>query len=190
MTGRCELKNGVRADGAAMLPGDPVFKRRTENGKVNRHHIGYFVGGDTVIEAKGTQSGVVTSKLSSWHETAHWLNVEYEGGKVFVDYPTLKRGSTGEAVRRLQELLNEKGITAEPLVVDGKFGAKTENAVVLFQAANDLTPDGVCGQATWTALTGETPPAVDTVTIIRDELAQQRRKLEEVTAWINARLEV
>ena len=190
VTCRCDLKNGARADGAAMLPGDPVFKRRTENGAVNRHHIGYYVGGDTVIEAKGTQSGVVTSKLSSWHETAHWLNVEYEGGKIFVDYPTLKRGSTGEAVRRLQELLNEKEITAEPLVVDGKFGAKTENAVVLFQAANDLTPDGVCGQSTWAALTGETPPAADTVEISRDELAQQRRKMDEVTAWINATLEV
>lgn len=43
----------------------------------------------------------------------------------------LKNGSTGEQVRRLQELLNEKNNKSRPtfllpLVVDGKFGKKTE----------------------------------------------------------------
>ncbi len=72
VTERSELKNGARTDGKPLLPGDPVFRKKTQDGKINRHHIGYYVGGNTVIEARGTQYGVVTSTLSRWHETAHW----------------------------------------------------------------------------------------------------------------------
>lgn len=194
VTGRCDLRFGVRTDGAPILAGDPVFKRRTENGTVNRHHIGYFVGGDTVIEAKGTQSGVVTSKLSEWHETAHWLNVEYEGGKIFVEYPILKRGNSGPSVVTMQSLLVKAGYALPPSKsaedgVDGIFGVNTEAVLKQFQQDHGLTPDGICGQATWDALTGSTAQNDDTVTVGRDELAQQRKKLEEVAAWINAKLE-
>ena len=60
---RCEMKNGRRADGGEILPCDPVFKKRKEGGYWNRHHIGYYVGNDQVIEAKGTYYGVVISSL-------------------------------------------------------------------------------------------------------------------------------
>ena len=159
VTDRCDLKNGVRTDGAAMLPGDPVFKRKTVGGEINRHHIGYFVGGDTVIEAKGTQFGVVTSKLSTWHETAHWLNVEYEGGKIFVDaHPTLRRGAKGEAVRTMQTLLIAAGYSVGKAGADGIFGSGTESGVLAFQADNGLSPDGICGPMTWAALDKEMEP--------------------------------
>lgn len=152
VTDRCDLKNGRRTDGEPLLPGDPVFLKKTENGRINRHHIGYYVGGDTVIEAKGTPYGVVTSPLSRWHETAHWLNVDYGNGGMFVKLPTLKYGASGEDVKKLQTLLNENGASLD---VDGKFGNKTEQAVKRFQETHGLTVDGVVGEKTWEALGGK-----------------------------------
>lgn len=148
VTGRCALKDGKRTDGQPILPGDPVFLVKEENGVKNRHHIGYFAG-DTCIEAKSTQYGVVTSPLSHWHETAHWGNVEYEGGEVFVIHPTLRLGATGDEVTYLQTLLCDVG---DALTVDGKFGSKTEAAVKAFQQQTGLTADGVVGPQTWDAL--------------------------------------
>lgn len=162
VTDRCDLVNGRRTDGKEMLPGDPVFRKKTENGKINRHHIGYYVGGDDVIEARGTQYGVVMTKLTRWHETAHWLNVNYGNGVYYQKMLTLKNGSRGDQVEELQALLNAKyGSTLE---IDGIFGEKTEQAVKAFQKANGLTVDGVVGPKTWAALgvnDGNTNPPAD-----------------------------
>ena len=194
VTCRCELKNGKRTDGAAMLPGDPVFKRKTVDGKINRHHIGYFVGGDTVIEAKGTQSGVVSSKLSAWHETAHWIDVEYEGGQIFVGYPTLKRGSSGESVKRMQELLINAGYSVGAAGADGIFGSGTESGLIAFQADHGLIADGICGPKTWEALskdeqqTPEPDKDTDIVTVGRDELEIWADTLETLVNEIRDKL--
>lgn len=153
VTDRSELKNGQRTDGKALYPGDPVFLKKVENGKINRHHIGYYVGDNTVIEAKGTQWGVVTSPLSRWHETARWYNILYDNGAYFGKLLTLKRGMRGEQVKLLQETLNELPAGAAlDLKVDGIFGAETEKAVRQFQADKGLTVDGVVGPKTWKAL--------------------------------------
>ena len=187
VTHRSDLKNGQRTDGKPMYPGDPVFLKKMQNGEINRHHIGYYVGGDTVIEAKGTQAGVVTSSLSRWHETARWYDVEYENGVIFLTHPILRKGSSGDAVVELQTLLNGYGYG---LTVDGKFGAKTEEAVKDFQKNNGLVADGIVGAATWDKLIPDPAPEPgDTVTVSRNALAEQRRKLQEVTGWIDQQME-
>ena len=61
--------------------------------------------------------------------------------------PMVYRGSRGDAVRRLQELLHKKGFDCG--AVDGIFGSKTYAAVVAFQKANGLSADGIVGPLTW-----------------------------------------
>ena len=56
----------------------------------------------------------------------------------------IKKGSKGEAVKKLQKSL---GVAA-----DGVFGANTEVAVKKFQSKAGLTPDGIVGAKTWAAL--------------------------------------
>ena len=53
---------------------------------------------------------------------------------------TLRKGSTGDEVMKLQQLL---GITA-----DGIFGKNTERAVMDFQKRNGLSVDGKAGEKT------------------------------------------
>ena len=61
----------------------------------------------------------------------------------------LSLGDRGPAVIKLQTALNANG---EHLFVDGDFGRNTQAAVMRFQAAHTLTPDGVVGSATLAAL--------------------------------------
>lgn len=74
-----------------------------------------------------------------------YLFWELEGGSSNIN-PTLKMGSKGPDVKRLQELLNKKGYQ---LKVDGDFGTLTQAAVKNFQRVHSLTDDGVVGPLTW-----------------------------------------
>ena len=57
--------------------------------------------------------------------------------------PTLKRGSSGTAVKELQRFLNWYcGVTLKD---DGKLGAKTEQWLMVFQKSEGLSHDGVYG---------------------------------------------
>lgn len=62
---------------------------------------------------------------------------------------TLRKNMTGEDVRQLQGQLIAAGI---PVNMDGSFGKNTKAAVVAFQRANGLAPDGVVGPRTMAAL--------------------------------------
>lgn len=57
----------------------------------------------------------------------------------------LALGAFGPEVRALQETLNRHGAA---LTLDGDFGGGTERAVRAFQAANDLSIDGIVGEDT------------------------------------------
>lgn len=71
--------------------------------------------------------------------------VEPPGAEGTVGRPTLRRGSTGEAVLILQKKLVSTN-------ADGFFGPKTEAAVRVFQRQHDLVPDGIVGPKTWRIL--------------------------------------
>jgi peptidoglycan hydrolase-like protein with peptidoglycan-binding domain len=63
--------------------------------------------------------------------------------------PTLKRGSKGQAVKDLQEALNEGGIGGFSVAVDGIFGKKTEDLVKVYQEVFGVDVDGIVGPVTW-----------------------------------------
>ena len=68
-----------------------------------------------------------------------------EGGNTIV----LRRGSLGDAVSELQELLRGKGFD---ISIDSDFGPATELAVMMFQKNNHLVVDGIVGRKTWASL--------------------------------------
>lgn len=59
---------------------------------------------------------------------------------------TVKYGSQGSDVKKLQQTLNRSGYK---LAEDGIFGAKTQAAVKDYQKKNKLAVDGIVGKNTW-----------------------------------------
>ena len=97
-----------------------------------------------------------------------------------IERTTLRKGDSGDDVRKMQRLLVANGYALKPTKTspdgcDGIFGADTEAAVMAFQADNGLTADGICGPKTWTALEKgeqETPEVPDTPPEISDDNPQ------------------
>lgn len=67
----------------------------------------------------------------------------------------VSEGSTGAAVRGVQEEFQYRNLSGDPskgLKIDGIFGPKTDAAVRGFQRAVGLVVDGIVGPLTWRAL--------------------------------------
>ncbi|EDX87352.1 Putative peptidoglycan binding domain protein [Synechococcus sp. PCC 7335] len=67
-----------------------------------------------------------------------------------VIYPTLRNGSVGESVSRLQATLKLLGFYQGE--VNGTYNELTQQAVASFQSAVNLSADGITGPATWRKL--------------------------------------
>lgn len=72
------------------------------------------------------------------------------------DLPELAREARGPDVTKLQRALTEAGFGVPAI---GKFGPKTEAAVLAFQKAHELEETGVVDSDTWQALRGAAPRA-------------------------------
>jgi len=70
------------------------------------------------------------------------LDMSPSGG-LFFAYPgkPVVKGSKGDSVKLVQAVVGAKP--------DGDFGSKTEQAVMAWQRANGLKPDGIVGPITW-----------------------------------------
>jgi hypothetical protein len=71
--------------------------------------------------------------------------------------PTLRRGSSGSAVKTLQAQLKPLGFDPGP--IDGIFGSGTDSAVRAFQRARGIGVDGIVGPQTWATLYASAAPA-------------------------------
>ena len=125
-------------------------------------HVGVYIGGGYVIEARGHAYGVVKTKLTErpwtkWGKPS-WLTYDTEsrGTETAVRTPDksisvsgtqVSEGSHGTAVEKLQILLAGLGHYAG--TVDGDFGRLTREAVEAFQTDNGLEVDGIAGAKTW-----------------------------------------
>lgn len=76
----------------------------------------------------------------------------YPGPNTLKGCPVMRQGARGNITKLLQEKLINLGYNLGQYGADGVFGAATYNAVVKFQKANGLTPDGIVGQNTWRKL--------------------------------------
>ncbi len=98
----------------------------------------------TVTAAKAWQTANRFSATSTF-ATGHWISL-LAGGAA----PVVKRGSTGDAVHRLQRALNAAGVSR--LRSSGLFDAETEAAVRIYQARIGMPSTGVVSPTTWKKL--------------------------------------
>jgi hypothetical protein len=100
----------------------------------------------------------------NWQQasTAGWKAISIGAGNLTgvsatASTPILALHSVGDLVVWAQQHLVTAGY---PTAVDGDYGPSTQSAVQSFQTAEGLTPDGIVGPATWTALLHFAPAAV------------------------------
>lgn len=157
-------KGPVLAKGVA---GDPVTRLQERLGQ-----LGFDPGGidgqfgpntDAAVRAFQQNRGIAVDGIvgpETWNKLGITVEGTVEGGKG----PVLKRGLSGDPVKRLQERLAELGFDAGG--ADGQFGPNTDAAVKAFQQSRGLAADGVVGPDTWNKLgitvTGEVQGATPT----------------------------
>lgn len=90
---------------------------------------------------------------------------------------TLRRGSKGEEVRELQELLKEQGYLKSG--VDGSYGGGTETAVKNFQRDQGLNPDGVAWPQTQKRLRHDFGPWTTSKALTRTEDGERTRTCKD-----------
>lgn len=125
-------------------------------------HTGMYVGDNLVRHCGGKKGCVQEESLPGspkWQKfgipAGLYSLEELRKAGVYVDealnFPTLRKGATGDRVKQIQQALNEEMDAG--LEVDGSFGAKTEAAVKRFQQNHPyLKVDGIVGPKTWEAL--------------------------------------
>lgn len=151
-----------------------------DNKEKTWEHTGFGYNDETVECSAGVQH--FTKRNKKWTHWAIPRCVEVGEQLVLVDVgrsddtmAVLKNGSRGNAVKELQQMLNNAGFDCGK--ADGIFGAKTESAVAAFQSAAGLAVDGKAGPQTLAALkawkvTTPTPAPDPAPTVNTDELKQ------------------
>ncbi|MGJ5819191.1 peptidoglycan-binding domain-containing protein [Paludibaculum fermentans] len=118
--------------------GRPVDPKRI-GGHTDHVHVALEIGRHLVGDAIPPQSTAIPGRSGSGSGHGSGRSV-----MSVLDY-----GAAGTDVVQLQQHLNAAGAH---LVADGKFGPKTEEAVMNFQRVRGLTQDGIVGPKTWAAL--------------------------------------
>lgn len=122
-------------------------------------HTGLHIGDGKIIHcSNGVQWGDISEKgwthyaIPAGLYTAEEIKMagRPETDKTENSPPTLRKGSRGDDVKKLQETLNALGYDCG--TADGIFGEKTEIAVRSFQQANGLAVDGIAGKNTMALL--------------------------------------
>lgn len=161
----------VEADAYVPSPGDIVMYDWQDSGsgdnKNTPDHVGMVekVSGNTITVIEGNYSSAVkrrTLEVNGKYIRGYIVpmydaeEVEEKEEKELcnVEIKVLRKGSKGEAVKAMQILLAGNDCKCGWYGADGDFGSATESALKKYQAKKKLSPDGVCGPATWSALLG------------------------------------
>lgn len=163
MRRRCKVKGDIST--IPDVPGLLVF---------SEGHIGVYIGGGYVVDARGHSKGVIKKPLSNhkWEEWGVCPLLEYdravvsnstttqeqkpmeEGETVNITFRVLRKGSKNKQVKALQHLLMANGCALPKYGADGSYGNETVAAVKQYQQKNGLEVDGSAGRQTLTHIYG------------------------------------
>jgi len=141
--------------------GDQIF---FSSNKTSPTHTGlvYDIDDTYVYTVEGNISDA--SGKNGVYKKQYRLNDPYIYGYGMIDYTKLitielnklSKGSKGEQVQSLQQLLIAKGFSCGKYGDDGDFGNATKEAVIAYQTANPECgkPDGIAGEKTWRSILG------------------------------------
>lgn len=154
-----------------------------KNGKWT--HTGFYYNGSTCECSSGVQhfEKMKANRWTHWAIAAcfksGWTMPEKEPVKEepVATTKTLKKGSKGDAVKELQQMLLDRGYKLPKYGADGDYGNETVSAVKAFQKDWGLKVDGIAGPETQKML-ASTPekPANKTYTVTIKGLTEAQAK--------------
>lgn len=141
------MARGTTADGMPDLV-CCLFKQKGDK----MSHTGLHIGDGHIIHCSGeVKTGMLDPSWTHWAIPKGLYDKKtVENARRIKAVATLKKGSTGTAVKELQVKLNALGYSCG--TADGTYGTKTVSAVKKFQEDHALTVDGVAGMATQAAI--------------------------------------
>ena len=115
-------------------------------------HTGLHIGSGYIIHCSGeVKTGMLDTTWTNWAiPIGLYDKATINNAKRIKTVTILKKGSTGEAVKTLQQ--NLKTLGYDPGKIDGVYGTATVKAVKEFQSDHLLTVDGIAGMATQAAI--------------------------------------
>ncbi|HEX7813694.1 peptidoglycan-binding domain-containing protein, partial [Dyella sp.] len=138
--------NSVKLPGGELKAGDPITRTDIQN-FINATKYG--VENPDSVASREQRLTAALDKLNIEHTPAQ------QGGSApaRTGSHTLREGDHSPAVGNLQHQLNQLGnLPHGKLMEDSRFGNGTKEAVEAFQRAHNLTPDGVVGDKTRSAM--------------------------------------
>lgn len=149
--------DGYYPDASKLLPGDCLYFKGNESHPLDVGHVEMYIG-DGKICGHGSGTGPKirnmmdycisrATKKRRYFMAIRWILSDGESDGEVIPRD-LKRDCVGEDVKLLQLDLIALGYSLGVYGADGDFGPNTEKAVIAFQTANNLTPDGVVGKLT------------------------------------------
>ena len=126
----------------ALRAGDLVFYAHKTSDPRTIYHVGMYLGAGRMVEAPNRRAPVRIASI--WRPGLlgrATRPVAGRGGLLPVEF-----GERSNSVAAVQQRLAANRLC---VTVDGEYGPQTRRAVLAFQRARGLTPDGVVGQVTW-----------------------------------------
>ena len=142
-------------------------------------------------DAQTALNGASGAKTTTTTQSASAKTSKYASAKKIADLGTVpaatKKGSSGDAVEKLQQALKIKGFYSAK--VDGKYGSGTEYSVRRFQKSVGLTVTGVADRDTLSVLFGKatvaslkkSSAAQKTTTVASDPQMKGITKISQIT---------
>jgi NlpC/P60 family protein/putative peptidoglycan binding protein len=129
----------------ALRAGDLLFYATDTSDRRTIYHVGMYLGAGRMVEAPNRRAPV---RIASIWRPGLLGRATRPAARLRGLLP-VELGERSNAVAAVQQRLAANRLC---VAVDGEFGPHTRRALVAFQRAHGLTPDGVVGKSTWGAL--------------------------------------
>jgi NlpC/P60 family/Putative peptidoglycan binding domain len=136
---------GTHVSLKALRAGDLLFYAKDTSDPRTIYHVGMYLGAGRLVEAPNPRAPVRIASM--WRPGLLGRATRPAAG--LRGMLPVQLGERSNAVAAVQRRLAANRICVD---VDGEFGPQTRRALIAFQRAHGLTPDGVVGKGTWGAL--------------------------------------
>ena len=136
---------GTHVSLRSLRAGDLLFYAKDTSDPRTIYHVGMYLGAGRMVEAPNPRAPVRIASM--WRPGLLGRATRPAAG--LRGMLPVEPGERSNAVAAVQRRLAANRICVH---VDGEFGPQTRRALMAFQRAHGLTPDGLVGKGTWGAL--------------------------------------